>query len=241
MVLNSDKKYFLGKLLASSEVELFSCHKDALPSEPIVPYESAALIETRYGKDIVYCLGEAKDPELIDKLPMRKFISWDTEAEIEENRILEKKLPAVLKKSRALVREFGLKMKIISAHFLSKENKILFFFTAENRVDFRTLAATMGRTFKARIELRQLGARESIRILGGYGTCGRPLCCTSFLYKLPSVPISVIKKQGLDLSANNINGVCGRLRCCFIYEVSASENAKKYEGKPSCLCHKGSD
>jgi cell fate regulator YaaT (PSP1 superfamily) len=109
-------------------------------------------------------------------------------------------------------------MKLVSTHFLIDENKLLFFFTSENRVDFRELVKDLVAVFKARIELRQIGIRDEARMTGGLGACSRPFCCYSISDKLKPVAIKMAKDQNLSLNSMKISGPCGRLLCCLAYE-----------------------
>ena len=112
----------------------------------------------------------------------------------------------------------GLEMKLVSAHYLLDEQKILFLFTAENRVDFRELVKDLVAVFKMRIELRQIGVRDEARVVGGVGICGRALCCNAITDKLRPVSIKMAKEQNLTLNSMKISGPCGRLLCCLSYE-----------------------
>ncbi len=116
------------------------------------------------------------------------------------------------------VHEHGLPMKLIRAEYNYDGSRLVFFFTAEKRVDFRKLVRDLARTFKARIELRQVGVRDEAKMLGGIGRCGRPLCCASWLTEFRPVSIRMAKQQDLPLSPVEISGACGRLLCCLAYE-----------------------
>ena len=123
------------------------------------------------------------------------------------------------KKAEAL----GLDMKIISVVFSLRDDKVLFFFSADTRVDFRTLVKELGAQYQRRIELRQVGARDETRLLGGMGNCGRPLCCHAYLSEFMPVSIKMAKEQGLSLNPSSISGVCGRLMCCLKNEEEVYE------------------
>jgi cell fate regulator YaaT (PSP1 superfamily) len=111
-----------------------------------------------------------------------------------------------------------LQMKLVKVHYILEEGKILFFFTADNRVDFRELVKDLVSVFKTRIELRQIGIRDESRIMGGCGICGRPYCCHTISDKLKPVSIKMAKEQNLSLNSMKISGSCGRLLCCLSYE-----------------------
>jgi len=109
-------------------------------------------------------------------------------------------------------------MKLIDAEYTFDRNKVLFYFTADGRIDFRELVKDLASVFKTRIELRQIGVRDEVKMLGGTGVCGRELCCCSFLGEFQPVSIKMAKEQGLSLNPAKISGVCGRLMCCLRYE-----------------------
>jgi cell fate regulator YaaT (PSP1 superfamily) len=109
-------------------------------------------------------------------------------------------------------------MKLVEAEYSFDRSKIVFYFTAEGRVDFRGLVKDLAKVFKARIELRQIGVRDEAKLFGGYGPCGRCLCCASFLKDFEPVTIKMAKEEGLPLNPTKISGLCGRLMCCLSYE-----------------------
>lgn len=116
------------------------------------------------------------------------------------------------------IKKYKLEMKLIDIEYLFDESKVIFYFTAEKRIDFRGLVKELAAIFKNRIELRQVGVRDETRILGGIGNCGRPLCCSSFLKDFQPVSIKMAKEQGVSLNPVKISGMCGRLMCCLNYE-----------------------
>lgn len=117
------------------------------------------------------------------------------------------------------VRERGLEMKLTRVEHAFDGSKLLFYYTADHRVDFRELVRDLAAAFRMRIEMRQIGVRDEARMLGGYGTCGRPLCCTTWLTSFEPVSIKMAKQQHLSLSPSKLSGVCGRLKCCLRYEL----------------------
>ncbi|NLN03603.1 MAG: stage 0 sporulation family protein [Clostridiaceae bacterium] len=123
------------------------------------------------------------------------------------------------------IREHGLAMKLIDCEYTFDNNKLLFYFTADGRIDFRELVKDLASIFKTRIELRQVGVRDEAKTIGGLGVCGRVLCCASCLDEFQPVSIRMAKEQGLSLSPNKISGTCGRLMCCLNYEQDAYEKA----------------
>lgn len=132
-----------------------------------------------------------------------------------------------LKKCKELVKKSDLKMQIIDASYTFDRGQLMFRFLSDNRIDFRELAKELALIYKTRIELRQVGARDKAKEIGGCGMCGRNLCCSQFLEDLDSVSINMAKNQGLSLNPSKINGLCGRLLCCL-----------KYEDENYCDCRK---
>lgn len=125
------------------------------------------------------------------------------------------------------IRSFGLEMKLVKAQYSFDRQKLTFFFTAANRVDFRALVRELASIFHTRIELRQIGARDEAKILGGIGPCGRPLCCSTFLGDFVPVSIKMAKDQDLSLNTAKLSGLCGRLMCCLNFENDTYEELKK--------------
>ena len=119
-------------------------------------------------------------------------------------------------------------MNLVDVEYTFDENKILFYFTADGRVDFRELVKSLASVFKTRIELRQIGVRDEAKMLGGIGVCGRPVCCNSFLGDFQPVSIKMAKEQNLSLNPTKISGTCGRLMCCLKYEQSTYEEMLKF-------------
>jgi cell fate regulator YaaT (PSP1 superfamily) len=117
------------------------------------------------------------------------------------------------------VQERGLPMKLTRVEQAFDGSRLLFYFTAEGRVDFRELVRELASEFRTRIEMRQMGVRDEAKVLGGYGTCGRPLCCTTFLQSFEPVSIKMAKQQDLSLNPSKLSGLCGRLKCCLRYEL----------------------
>ena len=137
-----------------------------------------------------------------------------------QNRLKEKEAFKICKKK---IREHGLEMKLIDAEYTFDNNKVLFYFTADGRIDFRQLVKDLASVFKTRIELRQIGVRDETKILGGIGICGRTLCCHTYLSEFAPVSIKMAKEQNLSLNQTKISGVCGRLMCCLKNEQETYE------------------
>lgn len=175
-----------------------------------------AIVETSRGVEYGEVLLENTEVSE-DKIvaPLKEILRKATEEDrlkYEENHKEEKKAYALCQDK---IKEHGLEMKLIDVEYTFDRGKALFYFTAEGRVDFRALVKDLASIFRTRIELRQVGVRDETKLLGGYGICGRPLCCHSFLSEFAPVSIKMAKDQGLSLNPSSISGVCGRLMCCL--------------------------
>lgn len=156
--------------------------------------------------------------------PLKKLIRIASESDekvVETNQKRAKEAFAICEKKIA---EHKLDMKLVSVEYTFDLNKVLFYFTADGRIDFRDLVKDLASVFRTRIELRQIGVRDEAKVLGGLGICGRPLCCASFLDEFQPVSINMAKQQNLSLSPTKISGTCGRLMCCLKYEQEAYED-----------------
>lgn len=185
--------------------------------------ETARGIE--YGK-VVLGLREINDEKIVQTLKpvIRKATPEDDEIE-RKNKEKEKDAYKICLEK---IKKHGLEMKLIDTEYTFDNNKILFYFTADGRIDFRELVKDLASVFKTRIELRQIGVRDETKIIGGIGICGRTLCCNSHLSEFTPVSIKMAKEQNLSLNPTKISGVCGRLMCCLKNEQEAYEelNAK---------------
>ncbi len=198
------------KILHSSATDVFLCPEDlSLESGDHV------VVPTRYGQDIGRVLGKSNAKRKGEAQSIVRVVSESEMVEYEKSKEKDHEAFAVCKRKIA---EFNLSMKLVSAHYLFGDPKILFFFTAESRIDFRELVKTLVSIFKTRIELRQIGVRDESRVLGGLGVCGRGYCCHAMTDKLNPVSIKMAKKQNLSLNSMKISGPCGRLLCCLAYE-----------------------
>ena len=205
-------RFFRVKFRHSSETEL--CRANGLELEPC----ARVIAVSRYGKDVGEVLGPVKCPSEIDPGSVTPIVRVATEQDIalyERNRKREKEAVELCAQK---VAARGLAMKMIGAHFLPDESKVLFFFTADGRVDFRELVRDLVAVFRMRIELRQIGVRDESRVLGGMAVCGRLYCCHGVTDQLRPVSIKMAKDQGLSLNSMKISGPCGRLLCCLAYE-----------------------
>ena len=199
------------RLLYSHETFLAVYREDNLTPNTMV------IVPTRYGRDLAQVIGSVRG-----KLPPVSEIAWIVRAASQEdldktckNHQLEKEAFGICKEK---IENHRLEMKLVLVHYLLEEPKILFFFTAENRVDFRELVKDLVSVFKMRIELRQIGVRDEARVVGGLGVCGRGYCCHCVSDKLKPVSIKMAKDQKLSLNSVKISGPCGRLLCCLFYE-----------------------
>lgn len=177
------------------------------------------VVDTARGLELGKVATPIKEAEVKEEdEPLKKVIRLATEEDIKAkgNNVLEAKKD----KTRIIeiVNDFKLDMKIVSVELTLDKSKMLINFTSENRVDFRELVKTLASEFKTRIELRQIGPRDEVKILGGLGPCGRPCCCTKNTGDFEHVSIKMAKNQGLSLNPSNISGLCGRLMCCLSYE-----------------------
>lgn len=177
------------------------------------------VVETSRGLELAECVqGSHAVPDETVVQPLRSLarIATKDDLRIEEiNRRREKEAFAICKQKIA---EHGLDMKLVDVECSFEGNKTMFFFTSDGRVDFRELVKDLASVFRNRIELRQIGVRDEAKMLGGIGSCGRPLCCSTFLGDFEPVSIRMAKDQNLSLNPAKISGICGRLMCCLKYE-----------------------
>ncbi|MBQ0002864.1 MAG: hypothetical protein KBT21_04945 [Treponema sp.] len=185
------------------------------------------IVPTRYGKDLALVLGRATTPVGIKPDDVVIIDRKATKEDLKKAEDMKQKEADAFKIFKEKVAYHKLEMKLISTHFLVDEQKALFFFSAENRVDFRELVKDLVSVFKMRIELRQVGVRDESRITGGLGVCGRPYCCHAVSDKLRPVSIRMAKDQNLSLNSMKISGQCGRLLCCLSYEFDFYSEARK--------------
>jgi cell fate regulator YaaT (PSP1 superfamily) len=159
------------------------------------------------------------------KPPLRQVIRKATPEDLERREANEEKEADAFKVCRERIEERELKMKLVDVECRFDGNRITFYFTAEKRVDFRELVKDLASVYRTRIELRQIGVRDEAKRIGGFGSCGRKFCCTTFLREFEPVTLKMAKEQHLSLSPSKISGACGRLMCCLMYEVDAYRKA----------------
>ena len=186
------------------------------------------LVETSRGiefGEVVTGIKEIDDAMLQSPLkPVVRIASAEDLQHFKDNKAAEKEAYQVCQKK---ISEHKLDMKLVSVEYTFDNSKILFYFTANGRVDFRSLVKDLASVFKTRIELRQIGVRDEAKMLGGLGICGRPICCGAFLGDFQPVSIKMAKEQNLSLNPTKISGVCGRLMCCLKYEQDQYEAIRK--------------
>jgi len=184
------------------------------------------IIDAERGQDYAQVIGiPEKIPNEELKKPLKKIIRVATREDVDQINENKKRIKDAFQICAKKIQERKLEMKLIDAEYSFDGTKLIFYFTSEDRVDFRELVKDLAHIFKVRIELKQIGVRDEARMLGGFGHCGRPLCCASFLKGFDAVTIRMAKEQNLSLNPTKISGVCGRLMCCLSYEY---ENYKKY-------------
>jgi len=159
--------------------------------------------------------------------PLKPVVRKAEPEDIERVQELEDKEREALAECAKLIAKLNLSMKLISAEYNLDGNHLTFFFSADERVDFRDLVRELTSRFKIRVELRQVGPRDGAKLIGGFGRCGRPLCCMSFLGEFAPVSIRMAKEQNLPLNPMKISGACGRLLCCLVYENEQYRNMKE--------------
>lgn len=180
------------------------------------------VVETSRGVEcgqVAFANREADDEEIVH--PLKKLIRIATAEDLqhlEENKRKKKEAFTICENKIA---QHKLEMKLIDVEYTFDNSKVLFYFTADGRIDFRALVKDLAAVFRTRIELRQIGVRDESKMLGGLGICGRPFCCHTFLGEFQPVSIKMAKEQGLSLSPSKISGTCGRLMCCLKYEQEA--------------------
>lgn len=193
-----------------------------IETDSFVIVETARGIE--YGK-VVIANKQVEEEDIV--LPLKKVLRVATEKDrlqvIANKKAAREAFDICLKK----IAEHQLEMKLIDVEYTFDRNKVIFYFTADGRVDFRELVKDLAAIFKTRIELRQIGVRDEAKMLGGIGPCGRMLCCSTFLGDFEPVSIKMAKDQNLTLNPAKISGLCGRLMCCLKYESEEYENAKE--------------
>lgn len=194
------------------------------PLQFIIKRGDHVIVETARGIEygtVVTGVTEVADEKVIQ--PLKPVIRLANQRDIEQEAANRQKEKEAFRICLDKIRDHGLEMKLIDAEYTFDNNKVLFYFTADGRIDFRELVKDLASVFKTRIELRQIGVRDETKILGGIGICGRPLCCHAHLSEFVPVSIKMAKEQNLSLNPTKISGVCGRLMCCLKHEEETYE------------------
>ena len=206
----------------AGKIYYFDPAKYELTEGQYIIVETARGIE--YGK-VVVSVREVQEDAIV--LPLKQVVrpaSNKDSLQVEENK---KESLRAFDAATEKIKEHKLEMKLVDVEYTFDRNKIIFYFTAEGRVDFRELVKDLASIFRTRIELRQIGVRDEAKLLGGIGPCGRMLCCSTYLGDFEPVSIKMAKDQNLSLNPTKISGLCGRLMCCLKYENDEYEAAKK--------------
>ena len=217
-----ERKVIGVKFKKSGKLYYFACEEFDVKANTPVIVETVRGLE--YGTAVTDVITE-DEKNLF--LPLRKVSKL---AHPEDTRKYHKNLSdakKALNTVEKLVEDFKLKMQLIDCEYTFDKKQLIFYFVAEDRVDFRELVRKIASIFKTRIELRQVGVRDEAKIVGGIGTCGRMLCCNTFLDDFASVSINMAKNQNLSLNPNKISGACGRLLCCLVYEDKEYKKLRK--------------
>ena len=198
------------------------------PGDMELKYNDNVIVETSRGMEygrVVLPKREVPDEDVVQ--PLKPVIRLATPQDDEREAANREKEEKAFKTCQEKIREHELDMKLVGAEYTFDNNKLLFYFTADGRVDFRELVKDLASVFRTRIELRQIGVRDETRILGGMGMCGRPLCCHTYLHDFVPVSIKMAKEQNLSLNPTKISGTCGRLMCCLKNEFETYEYLNK--------------
>ena len=198
------------------------------PDGMVIGQYDHLIIDTARGPEYGICSGgNHRIPAKDVVAPLRKVLRFATDADEKQMIEMRNKEKKAYQVCLQKIADHGLDMQLVSAEYSFDGSKILFFFTADERVDFRELVKNLASIFHTRIELRQIGVRDKAKMIGGLGICGRPFCCASFLEEFQPVSIKMAKTQNLSLNPTKISGTCGRLMCCLKYEQEAYEDLIK--------------
>ncbi len=178
------------------------------------------IVETEQGLALGWVALEPweQDPETIQQGDLKKVVRKATKEDLEKAQQLKELASKAKEACVELIRRYELPMKLVEVQPLFEGNRLLFYFTSESRVDFRRLVKELARRFRCRVEMRQIGVRNEAKMIGGIGSCGRELCCATFLKSFDPVSVRMAKDQNLSLNPQKLSGLCGRLMCCLAYE-----------------------
>lgn len=198
------------------------------PNELDIKKGDYLIVETARGIEFGECVIGIKEIAEEDIIaPLKSVLRIADDKDIVKHKENKDKEEEALKICLKKIEEHKLNMKLIDVEYTFDNNKVIFYFTADGRVDFRDLVKDLATVFKTRIELRQIGVRDEAKMIGGLGPCGRSMCCSTFLGDFASVSIKMAKEQNLSLNPTKISGICGRLMCCLNYEQSTYEDIRK--------------
>lgn len=195
------------------------------PADLDIKKGNHVIVETARGVEygyVVFGVKEEKEENVV--MPLKPIIRVATPEDDQKAQQNIEKGKKAFKICKEKIAKHGLEMKLIDSEYTFDNNKVLFYFTADGRIDFRELVKDLASVFKTRIELRQVGVRDEAKMLGGIGMCGRPLCCNTYLSEFIPVSIKMAKEQNLSLNPTKISGICGRLMCCLKNEQEAYEH-----------------
>ena len=194
------------------------------PEDLEIKMGDKVIVETSMGEEIGEVVVNKRElPDAKIENPLKKVMRIATEDDIRSMEMYKSKEPEALKICEEKIKKHKLDMHLTDVEYKLDGSKIMFYFTADGRIDFRELVKELASIFKTRIELRQIGVRDEVRRIGGNGVCGRELCCCSFLGNFETVSIKMAKEQNISLNPSKISGNCGRLMCCLKYEQEAYE------------------
>lgn len=176
------------------------------------------VIESEKGEDIATVVLPFREIEVSDSQEMKSIIRMANEDDLMRKRENMLEEAQALKTCKELAKQNKLEMKLLLAEYTLDRSKLTFYYTADSRVDFRQLVRDLARVYRTRIEMRQIGVRDATKILGGFGICGRELCCATFLKKFDNISIKTAKGNNQAMNPSKISGICGRLICCLVYE-----------------------
>jgi cell fate regulator YaaT (PSP1 superfamily) len=190
--------------------------------------DQPVIVETARGVEFGQCVIADKEIGENDIIaPLKPVIRVASPEDMERHRHNKSREKEAFTTCEAKIIEHGLDMKLVDVEYTFDNNKVIFYFTADGRIDFRELVKDLATIFRTRIELRQIGVRDEAKMIGGVGPCGRTLCCSSWLGDFTSVSIKMAKEQSLSLNPTKISGICGRLMCCLNYEQETYEQTRK--------------
>ena len=183
-----------------------------------VKINEKVLVETQMGLAIGKVIAVKSDYKYDEKEPLKRIIRKATDKDLEKNKELKEDAVKAGFIFRNKIKKYNLNLKLVATEYTFDRKKLIFYFASEERVDFRSLVKDLAAIFKVRIELRQIGVRDFAKMVGDCGSCGKTLCCKSFINKFDSVSIKMARDQGVVVTPSKITGVCGRLKCCIGFE-----------------------